>query len=608
MSTIPSIILADRWIYREGAAFGMKGASLSFHVSTKGVPDVDCSALEKLFFQTFPKDLPAVALHVPMVGPAALHHLVVWMIHILRWAKVPVRKEYRAFFVANDPDVVQLVLPTLDPNGTIVAFKELCAAWPDLVRALPDDGTMEARLRRLMADIAEATRPHRTLGQNPVFIHQIAQNMDLPMQFSEGSHLVLGTGCHAQRLASTITGTTSALAVRLARNKSLTGRILRNAGLPGASNIQVHSFAQACAAAQELTYPVVIKPADADGGQGVFAGITDEATLAWCYERTRAVSTEILIEKHFDGVGHRLTIFQGKLVSATRKIPAGVMGDGIRNVAALVADEQALRDLADNATQAPRDPLRIDDESLGMLHQQGLGVDDVPARDQFIVLRRRNNACAGGTSQQLDWNTIHPANLEACIAAADLLGLDVAGVDLLIADISMPWHRTGALICEVNAQPQVGFDTAEEILQRLFDGGKRIPLTVLVALRPSIIGPVALEKIAHRFSCNAISTQSFVVANNVIAPRAFLNGFIAARTLLADRRVKAALCVLSLEDVQRFGWPIDRFDRLLVHHDIDVSSATGSSWTQLAALTAGYCNDILHLRQQTSQPTAQQKL
>ncbi|MGJ8605797.1 MAG: hypothetical protein ACSHXH_16900 [Marivita sp.] len=590
-------LATDRWMYRKGAAFGMKGASLTIHIKVKDIPEADWSALNDLFAEIFENDIPAIEWPSPLVGPEALHHVVMWMVHTLRWAKIPVRKEYRVLSPRNKAGTVQLVVPTLKPPATIAAFREFSAALPDILRALPDRAGLETVMRKLMVEVQACTYPHRVRGQNPVFFHYIAQKMDLPIFEKDGPYLVLGTGVHAHRLSSTITGATPSLAVKLARNKHVTGELLRNAGLPGATNLLVQSLEQACTVARDLTYPVAIKPADKDGGQGVFAGIENEETLAWCYERTREVSNAILIEKHFEGVGHRITLFQGELISATRKLPAGVVGDGLRDVAALVTDEQQQRDLAEKTTDARRAPLIIDEEAMGMLRQQGLGPDDVPAKDRFVTLRRKNNASAGGSSEQLDWDIIHPANLEVCIAAADLLGLDAAGVDLLIPDITVPWHQNGALICEVNAQPQVGFEVAERIVKRLFPSGARIPLTLLVAQKPNALSLATCNAIAQQFSCNAISTANFIAADGVVVRRSFQNGFYAAQTILTDQRTKEALCVLSLDDVLRSGWPTDTFDRLLIHHDVK-----GSPLEQLKTDASGYCEKILHLRPTNRSP------
>ena len=76
MGTHPNLTPINRWTYRKGAAFGMKGASLSARIAVTGVPDVECATLEGLLLRTFEKDLPAAAVHMPMVGPAALHRAV----------------------------------------------------------------------------------------------------------------------------------------------------------------------------------------------------------------------------------------------------------------------------------------------------------------------------------------------------------------------------------------------------------------------------------------------------------------------------------------------------------------------------------------------------
>jgi hypothetical protein len=50
--------------------------------------------------------------------------------------------------------------------------------------------------------------------------------------------------------------------------------------------------------------------------------------------------------------------------------------------------------------------------------------------------------------------SLHPVNLAAALAAAEAFRLEVAGVDMISTDISVPWTENGAAINAVNGGPR----------------------------------------------------------------------------------------------------------------------------------------------------------
>src|SRR5213075_2807239 len=54
---------------------------------------------------------------------------------------------------------------------------------------------------------------------------------------------------------------------------------------------------------------------------------------------------------------------------------------------------------------------------------------------------------------------MHPDNVTACEMAAAAIGLDIAGIDVLTPDISIPFRENDAVILEVNAAPGIRMHT-----------------------------------------------------------------------------------------------------------------------------------------------------
>ena len=421
-------------------------------------------------------------------------------------------------------------------------------------------GTELEGRRRALAPLAEP-------GQNSAFIVQHALDAALPVQRVVTGIVRIGTGARARVLYSSITDRTPSVGVAIAGDKMWTARVLRSAGLPGAEHRLAANPQEAARIATGYGFPVVVKPADQEQGRGVFADLRDESAVREAWSAARKFSERVLVERHFEGFGHRLTIFQDKLYKVTRKLPAGVVGDGSTPIAELVRREWPEPDRAAGRPAGSRPLVQLDREALGLLAQRGLSPDSILAEGERVALRRRNNATTGGTTEVLEPQTVHPDNLALGLRAARLLGLDWAGVDLLIPDIAMSWFASGALICEVNAQPQVDRKTAGLIVDTITAGGCRIPVHLAVCTRSDAATTRALAERAQTLGCDGLSMRNGVwIRGRRIAP-SLPDGFVAGQALLSNPDVGVALCAMSPSEILDKGLPVDRFDSCFVAGD-----------------------------------------
>jgi cyanophycin synthetase len=415
-------------------------------------------------------------------------------------------------------------------------------------------------------------------GQNQGFMVTMAMKHDIPVRrIWAGTH-IFGTGGYAKRLSSTMTPYTTAQGVVYAKNKRSTADLLRKSGLPGAEHVTVKTWEETLAAAKEFGYPVVVKPYDRDNGQGVYAGITNDQDLKLAYAKVTEIVPEFLVERHFEGVGHRFTIHNNQVITVTQKHPATVTGDGINTVEYLIENHQSeARRIKRPDNNEPfvviginHVQMTIDAEVEGMLAQQNVTLDTVLATGQSIQLRRRNNASAGGLTRAIDSNKVHPDNKALCLRAARILDLDIAGVDLITLDITRSWLEVGALICEVNAIPQIGYNHGiEPMMLGLFKSGSRIPVTL--AIVDQELNPPLYHELASVFDCNGISTKQGMWINGLCVTQSWPNSFDPAVALIFDREVDSALCVMTKTDVVEHGLPLDRFDQILIENPDDVT-------------------------------------
>jgi cyanophycin synthetase len=126
-----------------------------------------------------------------------------------------------------------------------------------------------------------------------------------------------------------------------------------------------------------------------------------------------------------------------------------VTGDGNSTVTELIAS-QVNSDPRRGPTELhPLSNIRIDSAARMELERQNLTADSVPAKDREVLIQRNANHAFDVTDD------VHPETAELVSLAARVIGLDIAGIDLVAEDISKPLSAQGGAIVEVNAGPSL---------------------------------------------------------------------------------------------------------------------------------------------------------
>lgn len=382
--------------------------------------------------------------------------------------------------------------------------------------------------------------------------------------------LHIGWGEARKTLDSSFTGQTSQLAARIARDKHLTSSLLSQAGLPVPPSVRVRDWEGARKIAQQLGWPVVIKPSNLDQGVGVVPGIHDDETLKKSFEQALKYSPGgVIVEKHIAGDDHRLLVVHGRLLMATRRTPGGVTGDGLNTVAQLV--EQVNTDRRRGSSKRSLMlRLNLDDEASDVLKEQGLDAQSVLPSGQFVRLRRTANISTGGSAEDVS-HLIHAENRLVAERAARILGLDIAGVDFLCPDIARSWRKVGGGICEVNAQPgfrphwlsDPGRDINGEILDILFAGrSPRIPTAAITGTK----GKTTVSQMLHHIwqqagFCTGLScTDGALLGLDWVHAKAPPSANSACQMLLPDPAMQSLVLEISHKELLGYGHPLDRYD------------------------------------------------
>ncbi|HEU5051236.1 MAG TPA: cyanophycin synthetase [Gemmatimonadales bacterium] len=410
------------------------------------------------------------------------------------------------------------------------------------------------------------------LGPSTAAIVEEARRRGIPVRrLSAGSFIQLGLGRNLRRLKATLSDQTSMIGVEIAQDKALTKTMLANIGLSVPAGEVVRDVEAACAVARELGYPVVLKPRDGNQGRGISPRLTDEAALRSAWGAASAVSGAVIVEPHHEGRDHRVLVVNGRVVAVAERIAAHVVGDGHTPIRGLIAE-------------ANRDPRRgeghgsiltrlpADEMTEFHLAAAGRSLDSVPAAGERVFLRGTANLSTGGTSIDRT-DEIHPDNVTACELAAGVVGLDIAGLDILTPDISVPFHENGAVIIEVNAAPGVRMHThpaegkprnvGSAIVEMLYPAGARATIPV-IAVTGTNGKTTTTRLIAHLFRHTGrtvgFTTTDGVYLQNRLVATGDMTGPLAAGMVLSNPLVEVAVLETARGGILRSGLGFDECD------------------------------------------------
>ena len=394
-------------------------------------------------------------------------------------------------------------------------------------------------------------------------------------RMTEGSMVMLGWGSRQRRIQAAEMDVTGAIAEAVAQDKQLTKRLLDAAGVPVPLGRAVVNSEDAWAAALDIGLPVVVKPKDGNQGKGVTVNITSLDQLLGAYKIAKEFGSEILVERFLPGHDFRLLIVGDKLVAAARRDPPHVVGDGTQNIRELV--EQVNSDPrrgSGHATSLTK--IRFDDIALACLANKGLHAESVPDQGQRVSLRHNANLSTGGTATDVT-DDVHPAVAERAVAAAQMVGLDICGVDMVCNSIHHPLEESGGGVVEVNAAPGLrmhispsfgkGRAVGEAIIANMFGahGNGRIPLVAVTGTNGKT---TTVRVISHLLTHSGLrvgmtSTDGVHVAGQRI-DTGDCSGPKSARNVLQHPDVDAAVLETARGGMLREGLAFDRCDVAVV--------------------------------------------
>ena len=462
--------------------------------------------------------------------------------------EVPIRGVYKVVVRAWHEDVTRAAL---------VAARDLVMA---AINDTPFDVAASiATLREMTDDLL--------LGPSTACIVDAADDRDIPfIRLNAGNLVQLGYGARMRRIWTAETDRTSAIAEGISRDKELTRQLLGACGVPVPQGRRVDSVEDAWAAAEEIGLPVVVKPDDANHGRGVFTNLTSRDEIEKAYRVAADEGSGVLVERFIRGNEHRLLVVGGRMVAAARGEPASVVGDGRSTIRELIEHQINSDPRRGSGEDCPLNTIRIDSAVRLELGRQGFDGESIPPDGQPVLIQRNGNVAFDVTDR------VHPDVADDVALAARVVGLDIAGIDLVAEDISRPLADQGGAIVEVNAGPGLLMHlkpadapprpVGRAIVEHLFPTGEdgRIPIVGITGTGPATTA--VAQVVAHMLRLSGRQVGLGCASGMYLGRRRIQRGdgadWLTGRRLLQNRLVDAVVLENGPRMIANEGLAYDR--------------------------------------------------
>jgi cyanophycin synthetase len=269
------------------------------------------------------------------------------------------------------------------------------------------------------------------------------------------------------------------------------------------------------------------------------------------------------------GSDYRLLVVGNKLVAAARREPPLVVGDGIHTVKELVDKVNADPRRGDgHSTSLTK--IKFDDIAIGRLKLQDMEPNSVPEKGRRVILRNNANLSTGGTATDVT-DDVHAEVAARVVVAAQMVGVDVCGVDVVCESVLKPLEEQNGGIVEVNAAPGLrmhispsfgkGRNVGKAIIDYMYPNGDngRIPVVAVTGTNGKT---TTVRLTAHILKANQLrvgmTNTDGVYVNGRQIDDGDCSGPRSARNVLMHPDVDAAVFETARGGLLREGLAFDR--------------------------------------------------
>jgi glutamate--cysteine ligase len=279
---------------------------------------------------------------------------------------------------------------------------------------------------------------------------------------------------------ATKTSRDNCAAILLMRNKALTKRLLAEQGFPVPGGAVYTDRALAMEDFHLFAgKPCVVKPNFTNYGIGVtvFTEPPTRETFEKAVDIAFGKSEEILVEDYAPGQDYRFLVIGDEVQAVSKRMPASVVGDGVRDIKALIL-ELSKDPLRGEGHRRPKAFIGMGAEEELYLQMHGMSFRTVPKAGGVVYLRQNSNVSTGGDAIDCT-DFVHDSYKDLALRAAKAVGAVFCGVDIIARDVTQPLADGSCVITELNFNPSIkihcyptagqGRPIGETVVRFLFD-------------------------------------------------------------------------------------------------------------------------------------------
>ncbi len=255
---------------------------------------------------------------------------------------------------------------------------------------------------------------------------------------------------------ATKTSRDNCVSILLMRNKNLTKRLLCEHGIPTPrGEIYVDKDTALAEFRVHNRVACVVKPNFANYGKGitVFTQYPSAENFEKALDIAFSNSPEVLVEEYIPGDDYRFLVIGNVVQAVSKRIPAFVVGDGIRPIRDLVIEK------SNDPRRGPNHARPLSFIGMGAeeaLHLQihGRSFMTVPKKGEIVTLRQNSNVSTGGDAIDCT-DIVHPTYREIALKAAAAVGAVFCGVDIISEDITRSAEESIYAVTDLNFNPSI---------------------------------------------------------------------------------------------------------------------------------------------------------
>jgi len=447
-----------------------------------------------------------------------------------------------------------------------------------LFLSLAEGKPLEEIKKSLAEDIQEMReiRENVRFGPSTGSIVEEAERRGIPyIRLNEQSLVQLGYGINQRRIQATTTDKTNMISVDIAGNKASTKKLLGEMGVPVPKGFRIYDADEIDGAVDKIGFPIVVKPLDANHGKGASIGLNSLEEAREAFDKAKEYSSSIIIEKMLTGADFRALVVDNRLVAVAERTPAHIVGDGKNTIQQLI-DKENENPLRGYGHEKVLTLIAVDSQTNNLLEAKNYALETVLPESEIFYLKSTANLSTGGTAIDRTDET-HPANVFLFERIAKIVGLDVAGIDVIAPNVSEPLTENGGGIIEINAAPGfrmhlapsegIGRNVAEHVVDMLFPPGtsSRIPIIAITGTNGKTTTTRLIANIL-RGSGRVVgftTTDGTYIQNNQILT-GDNTGPVSAQLVLKDPSVQVAVLETARGGIIRSGIGYDHCDVAVV--------------------------------------------